>query len=164
MSWYVLYTKPRNEKKVTALLEEANIQVFCPVKEEIRQWSDRKKKVSEPIFKSYIFVKLADYKKESAEVLSLPGAVRFLWWNGKPGIVREKEIKAIKDFLDDYKNAEITVVFREGEQIKVTEGPLKDAEGRILQVKGHKAILHLHSLGVNMVAILPVQALSKTDM
>ena len=164
MNWYVLYTKPRNEKKVTALLEDAKIQVFCPLKEEIRQWSDRKKKVSEPVFKSYIFVKLADYKNDSVAVLSLPGAVKFLWWNGKPGIVREKEIAAIKDFLDDYKNAEITVVFREGEQIKVMEGPLKDAEGKILQVKGHKAILHLHSLGLNMVAKLPVQALSKTDI
>lgn len=161
MSWYVLYTKPRNEKKVTGLLADKGMDVFCPVREEIRQWSDRKKKVAEPIFKSYIFVRMEDYKKESVQVLTTPGTVRFLWWSGKPGVVREKEILAIKNFLNDYKDAEITVTFKEGEQIKVAEGPLKDAEGKIIMVKGNKAILHLYSLGLNMTAKLPLQALSK---
>lgn len=162
MKWYVLYTKPRNEKKVTALLAEKDINVYCPVKEEIRQWSDRKKKVAEPVFKSYIFVQLEDYKKDSVEVLLTPGAVRFLWWNGKPGVVRGNEIKAIQDFLNDYKDAEITVELKAGEHIKVKEGPLKDAEGKILMIKGNKAVLHLHTLGLNMTAKLPVQSLSKT--
>lgn len=162
MSWYVLYTKPRNEKKVTQRLMDKGVEVFCPLKEEVKQWSDRKKKVAEPVFRSYLFVRLDDYKKEGVEVLSTPGAVRFLWWNGKPGIVREYEIQAIRDFLNDYKDAEITVVLKEGEQIKVKEGPLKDAEGRVLMVRGNKAILHLHSLGLNMTAKLPVQALTRS--
>ncbi|MBW7913720.1 MAG: UpxY family transcription antiterminator [Taibaiella sp.] len=162
MKWYVLYTKPRNEKKVTALLAEKDINVYCPLKEEIKQWSDRKKKVAEPVFKSYIFVQLEDYKKESVEVLLTPGAVRFLWWNGKPGVVQSNEIKAIRDFLNDYKDAEITVELKAGEHIKVKEGPLKDAEGKVLMIKGNKAVLHLHTLGLNMTAKLPVQSLSKT--
>ncbi len=160
--WYVLYTKPRNEKKVTARLAEKGINVYCPLKEEIRQWSDRKKKVAEPVFRSYVFVQLPDYKKDSVEALSVPGAVRFLWWNGNPGIVRDKEIQAIKDFLNDYKDAEITVELKTGQNIKVTEGPLKDAEGRILMIKGNKAILYLHTLGLNMTAKLPLQSLSKS--
>lgn len=163
MSWYVLYTKPRNEKKVTQRLEELGVQVFCPLREEVKQWSDRKKKVMEPVFKSYIFVHLDDYKKESVEVLQLPGAVRFLWWNRKPGIVRKNEIQAIKDFLNDYKDAVITVSLAEGEYIRVTEGPLKDNEGKILKIKGKKAVLHLHTLGLNMIAQLPVQALEKAN-
>jgi transcription antitermination factor NusG len=161
MKWYVLYTKPRNEKKVTALLMEKGVNVFCPLREEVRQWSDRKKKVAEPVFKSYVFVQLDDYKKENVEVLLTPGAVRFLWWNGAPGVVRNSEIKAIESFLNDYKDAEITVELRTGENIKVKEGPLKDAEGKILMIKGNKAVLHLHTLGLNMTAKLPVQSLSK---
>lgn len=163
MSWYVLYTKPRNEKKVARLLSDMGVEVYCPVREEIRQWSDRKKKVAEPVFRSYIFIKLEDYKKESAEVLNTPGAVRFIWWNGKPGMVRAYEIQAIKDFLNDYKDVEITISLKEGEQIRVMEGPLKDAEGKVLMIKGNKAILHLHSLGLNMTAKLPLQSLSKSD-
>lgn len=163
MKWYVLYTKPRNEKKVTSLLMDKGVNVYCPLREEVKQWSDRKKKVSEPVFKSYVFVQLHDYKAENVEVLLTPGAVRFLWWNGKPGVVRNNEIEAIKSFLNDYKDAEITVELKTGEHIKVKEGPLKDAEGRVLMIRGNKAILHLHTLGLNMTAKLPVQSLSKTE-
>lgn len=162
MNWYVLYTKPRNEKKVTARLAEKGIEVYCPLREEVRQWSDRKKKVVEPVFKSYIFVHLANYKNDSVDVLTTPGAVRFLWWNGSPGRVRDAEIQAIKDFLNDYKDAEITIELKEGERIRVAEGPLKDAEGRILTIKGNKATLYLHSLGLNMTARLPLQSLTKS--
>ncbi len=58
MPWYVLYTKSRNEKKLTQLLSEKGFDVYCPLQETVKQWSDRKKKVQEPIFKSYIFVHL----------------------------------------------------------------------------------------------------------
>jgi transcription antitermination factor NusG len=159
--WYVLYTKPRNEKKVAKLLEEKDIEVYCPVREEIRQWSDRKKKVQEPIFRSYIFVKLENYKQDNVPVLLTPGAVRFLWWNGKPGLVRNNEIQAIKDFLNDYKNAEITVELEKGQNVVVKEGPLKESYGTVLAVKKNKAILHLKSLGLNLIATLPVQSLHR---
>lgn len=161
MSWYVLYTKPRNEKKITTLLQDKGIEVYCPLHEVVKQWSDRKKKVQEPVFSSYVFVNLEDYKQESIDVLCTPGAVRFLWLHRKPGIVRDFEIEAIQEFLEDYKGAEIQVSLAVGENIKVNEGPLKDAEGKVLNVKGNKVTLHLHTLGLNMVAKLPAQALSK---
>ena len=116
MAWYVLYTKPRNEKKVTSLLAEKGVEVYCPQREVIKQWSDRKKKVIAPVFNSYIFVSLDNYKENATIILETPGAVRFLWWAGKPAAVREEEIKAIRDFLEAYKNAEITVEIREGEK------------------------------------------------
>lgn len=160
MPWFVLYTKPRNEKKVTSLLADKGVEVYCPQREVIKQWSDRKKKVIEPVFTSYIFVSLENYKEQAAGILETPGAVRFLWWAGKPGIVREQEIKAIRDFLEAYKNAEITVDIKEGQKVSVTEGVLKGSEGVVTRVKGNKATLYLNMLGMNLVATLPVQSLS----
>jgi transcriptional antiterminator RfaH len=159
MAWYVLYTKPRNEKKVAKLLAEKGIEVYCPLTEEIRQWSDRKKKIQEPVFRSYIFVSLHNYKEENVIVLTTPGAVRFLWWTGKPGVVRAQEIQAIRDFLDNYKNAEITVEIAKGQTVVIKEGPLKDNRGQVLSVKKNMAILHLKSMGLNLIATLPVQSL-----
>lgn len=159
MAWYVLYTKPRNEKKVAQLLADRGIDVYCPVREEIRQWSDRRKKILEPVFRSYIFVKLADYKQDSVEVLLTPGAVRFLWWTGKPGHVHDFEIEAIKDFLNNYKNAEINTEVKVGETVMIKEGPLRETTGVILNVKKNIATLHLKSLGLNLIATLPVQSL-----
>jgi transcription antitermination factor NusG len=163
MPWYVLYTKPKNEKKVTKLLSEKGIEVYCPLKEEIRQWSDRKKKIAEPVFKSYVFVSLNDYKEENVTVLNTPGSVRFLWWNKKPGIVRDKEIQDIKDFLNNYRDAEINMEFNAGEAVIVGEGPLREQHGTILQVRGNKAYLLIKTLSLSLVATLPVQSLKHKD-
>lgn len=160
MPWYVLYTKPRNEKKVSKLLTDRGIEVYCPLREEIKQWSDRKKKVAEPVFRSYVFVAMINYDIENAEVLRTPGSVRFLRWNGKPGLVRDNEIRAIKDFLNDYKNAEVSFEIKEGQAVSVTEGPLKDMKGIVAHVKGNKATLYLETLGMSLTATLPVQSIS----
>lgn len=160
MPWYVLHTKPRNEKKLTRLLEQKGVKVYCPLRESIKQWSDRKKKVAEPVFKSYIFVFMNDYKEENVNVLMTAGAVRFLWWVGKPGVVRDEEIQAIKDFLDNYKNAEITVDFKPGEIVEVKEGPLKENKGELIQVRGNIAVIHIKALGFSMKAQIPVQSIT----
>ena len=163
MSWYVLYTKPRNEKKTATLLQEKGITVFCPLQETMRQWSDRKKKIQEPLFKSYIFVHLKDYETQQVNVLTTRGAVRFLWWQGKPGVVRDEEIEAIQYFLNEYRGAEITVSFNKGEEVVITEGALKEQKGKIVRVKGTKAFLQIRSLGWNIMAELPVQTLKKAS-
>jgi transcription antitermination factor NusG len=161
MPWYVLHTKPRNEKKVAQLLEKLEVNVYCPLQDQIRQWSDRKKKIAVPIFRSYVFVWLQDYKSDSLKVLTTPGVINFLWWNKKPGVVRDEEIESIRNFLNNYKNAEIETVFEAGEKVIISEGPLKDMEGTIVKVKGNKAYLNIRSLGLAMTATLPTQALDK---
>jgi transcription antitermination factor NusG len=159
MPWYVLYTKPRNEKKTALLLEAKNIEVYCPLQESIKQWSDRKKKVIEPLFRSYVFVHLQDYEKEQVTVLTTPGAVRFLWWLGKPGIVRQEEIESIRQFLNDYKGAKISVNIKPGDDVTITEGPLSQQTGKLIQLRNNKAILSLTSLGWNIMAELPAHHL-----
>lgn len=160
MAWYVLYTKSRNEKKLAGLLQDRGVNVFCPVQEEIKQWSDRKKKILEPVFRSFIFVQLNNYEEESIDVLMFRGAVRFLWWQGKPGVVQEREIQLIKDFLNNYRNVTSEVKINVGQKVNVVEGPLKENNGTVLSVKGNKVTLHLKSLGLNLVAQLPVNVLA----
>jgi transcriptional antiterminator RfaH len=161
MPWYVLYTKPRHEKKTARLLEEQGVTVYCPVREVVKQWSDRKKKVQEAVFRSYVFVSLREYEKEQTAVLETPGAVRFLRWLKKPALVRDEEIQAIQDFLNEYRGATISVSMKEGEDVTVTEGPLREQKGKIVKIKGNKAILQVRSLGWNIRAELPLQALKR---
>lgn len=160
MAWYVLYTKPRNEKKLAGLLEQKGVRVFCPLQEEVRQWSDRKKKVLEPIFRSFLFVYMDNYEEESLQVLLMRGAVRFLWWQGKPGIVQDNEIQLIKDFLDNCKNVAAVNTIVKGQKVNIVEGPLKENSGTVINIKGNRATLYLQSLGLNLVAQLPVNILS----
>ena len=73
-SWYVLYAKPRNEKKVAERLSAAGYNVYCPLHKVKRQWSDRMKVVEEPLFKGYLFIQVEDKRRD--EVFNYPGAVR----------------------------------------------------------------------------------------
>jgi len=104
--WYAAYTKPRCEKKADRLLQLKQIQSWCPVQKIQRQWSDRKKIIEEPLFKSYVFVHISE--EEKTEVLKTDGIIQFIYYLGKPAIIRESEIELIKCYLLE-KDAHIQV-------------------------------------------------------
>src|SRR5688572_20945239 len=102
--WFAVYTKPRWEKKVVKLLVEKGIENYCPLNKVRRQWSDRIKLVEEPLFKSYVFVRVCE--EDRTTVRMTDGVINFVYWNGKPAIIKDKEIQAIKLFLDEHENVE----------------------------------------------------------
>lgn len=149
MNWYVLYTKPKNEKKVAKQLEEMGITVFCPLKTVVRQWSDRKKRVQEPLFTSYVFVQLDD--KDRAKVFDAVGVVRYLFWLGKPAVVRENEIEMLKQWLSsDYKSIE-TQKYLPGTKIEIPEGPFMGQDAVVNEQRGKKLRLQLEAIGIEII-------------
>ena len=93
--WYAVYTRPRWEKKVAAVLTEKNIINYCPLNKVEHQWRDRKKIVLEPLFTSYVFIRVS--AKEHVEVLQTDGVLHYVNWLGKPAVIRDHEIEIIKD-------------------------------------------------------------------
>lgn len=149
--WTAFYTKPRNEKKVCARLSDSGYEIFCPVRTVLKQWSDRKKKVKEPLFTSYIFARVDDSIRQ--EILQDQGVVSSVFWLGKPVVVRDSEIKAIDDFLNENPEADaVSRIFHEGEKLQITDGPLRGETGELLKIKGTKLILTIESLGFSLVA------------
>lgn len=146
MSWYVLYTKPRTEKRVAESLEQMGVKVYCPLITEIKQWKDRKKKLKTPLFKSYVFIKLEE--KNRNRVFDVPGVVRYLFWLGKPAIVRNEEIEVIQEWLDGEKVEDAKVEhLNEGDKISIKNGIFKDQEAIIREVGKRKMRLILPKLG-----------------
>ena len=82
MNWYAVYTKPRNEKKVEEQLLKMGVETFCPKVSVVKQWSDRKKRVSQPLIPSYVFLKIKEQERDL--VFSVSGVVRYLFFLGKP--------------------------------------------------------------------------------
>lgn len=149
--WYAIYTRPRWEKKVNSLLVQKGIESYCPLNKVRRQWSDRVKTVEEPLFKSYVFVKVAEEARTAVRMTD--GVVNFVYWNGKPAIIREKEIATIKRFLDEYENVEaLRMDLAPGERVKVVGGPLMDQEGKVLEVKNKVVKVAIDSLGYFLIA------------
>lgn len=87
--WHVLYTKPRNKRKVAERLSFAGYTVYSPFQKVRRQWRDRIKVVEEPLFKGYLFIKIEEKKRD--EVFTFPGAVRYLFWLRRPAVVFAKK-------------------------------------------------------------------------
>jgi transcription antitermination factor NusG len=151
IKWYAIYTRPRWEKKVNGLLEAKGIESYCPLNKVRRRWSDRIKTIEEPLFKSYVFVKIAEETR--AEVRMTDGVINFVYWNGKPAFIKEKEIQTIKRFLDEYENVELVKMdLRPEQRVRVIAGPLMDQEGKIIEIKNKVAKVAIDSLGYILVA------------
>lgn len=149
--WLALYSRPRWEKKVNKLLIEKGLESYCPLNKVTRKWSDRLKLIEEPLFKSYVFVKVSD--EDRTAVRMTPGVVNFVYWNGKPAVIKEKEINTIKRFLNEHENVEVQPIDLQLKQrVKITTGPLMDHEGEILSLQHKTVKVAIDSLGYVLVA------------
>ncbi len=153
-NWYVFYTKSRFEKKIDNALIEQGIESFLPLITVVRKWSDRKKKVEEPLFKSYIFAR-AD-EKERLAVLQTQGVVKCIMFNGRVAIIPEFQIEGIKRLLEH--KAELLLVgecFNRGDKIKVVTGPLEGMEGIVeMNSDGNWVVFNIESIGKSIRAKL----------
>ena len=159
--WFAIYTKPRWEKKVDRLLQRKEIESWCPLQKVQRQWSDRKKIIEDPIFKSYVFVRIAE--QERLPVLQTDGVLNFVYHLGKPAVIQHKEIDLIKSFLKE-KSASITTQswesLEENIKVKITQGVFMDNTGTVVRANKKKVYVRLESLGQVMIVEFPSDYLS----
>lgn len=156
--WTAFYTKPRNEKKVAERLNSEGYEVYCPVKTVLKQWSDRKKKVKEVLFTSYLFAFVSE--QERAEMLRDQGIVSSVYWLKEPVKIPNQEISAIKEFLNNYSNDTVKVDhFHLGDRLEIKMGPFKGEGGIVERIKGNKIVLSLQTLGLSLQAEIPVNQL-----
>ncbi len=149
--WYAVYTKPRWEKKICQQLERKGLVFYCPMTKVQRRWSDRYKIVEEPLFKSYVFVFVAE--EEKSRIRLTDGVVNFLYWNGRPAVIRDAEIEMIRKFLNEYEEVEARPIQLEsGQRVRVKSGIMMDTEGIVIKVSNNKAYVLLESLGYELSA------------
>lgn len=146
MPWFAIYTRPKNEKKVVEGLEKIGVEVYCPMITQVKQWSDRKKKVETPLINSYVFVNLEENNRNI--VFEVPGVVRYLFWLGKPAIIQEQDIQVLKDSLKGIIASIEIKGLQPGDVITIPTGPFQGKEGIISQVVKNKIRLVLKELGV----------------
>lgn len=151
-NWYAVYTRPRWEKRIARILAEKGIDAYCPLNRTVRQWSDRKKTVHEPLFKGYVFVRVED--SEKWDLKNIDGILNFVYWNGKPGIVRDEEIETIKRFLNQFTEVRVEEYKLDvSTKVKIRGGVLMDYEGTIVEVSGNRACVKIESMGLQLSAV-----------
>lgn len=155
MAWYALYTKSRVEKKVAMRLIEQGISCYCPLTKKRKQWSDRKKWVEEPLFKSYIFVDI-DLALQSSLVRQVNGVVNFVYWLNKPAVIQDAEIVSIQHFLSEHTEVEASGnLVNIGDYVTLDSGALAGQKAEVLGFKNkHEVRLRIDSLGFELVAYI----------
>jgi len=154
--WHVLYTKPRHEIKALERLAQNGFEVYCPMKTTLKQWSDRKKKVSEPLLPSYIFIKTTE--KNRPQPLKDPSVLNYIFWLGKPAIVRDSEIDTLKGIVSRDKVQEFEVrKLKIGSEIVINKGLIKSKNAVVKTVSNNHVTAELKELGMTIV-------LKKTDL
>ena len=147
--WFAIYVKSRYEKKVSKALDEIGVESFLPIITRLKQWSDRKKKVEEPLFRSYVFVYIS--KDDYYNVLHCDGVVKFITFEGKAAIIPENQILAIKDYISDSNNNGLKMEydeFKEGQLVRIKSGHLKGLTGRFIEIRGrHRLIVNIEVVG-----------------
>lgn len=158
--WFVVYTKPRWEKKIANTLTEMGIENYCPLNKVSKQWTDRKKNILEPLFKGYLFVAPEETAKWDLKLVD--GILNFVYWLGKPAVVRSEEIITIKKFLNEFKDVEVidlnTVV---NETVTIKQGVFMDYKGIVLEIVGNKAKVKIESMSMQLTATFEIKNLEK---
>lgn len=149
MPWHALYVHSRAEKKVYERLVEMGLEAYLPLVTKMKRWSDRMKKVEEPLFKSYLFVR-SDEKKHY-EILSIPGVTKFVSFERKAVVVPENQIIAVMKYCNDYTEDDELVndtELHEGQLVMITSGELMGLKGRLAPINNKKRlIVYIESVG-----------------
>jgi len=153
--WFAIYTRSRNEKKVYDRLVETGIEAFLPLLKVMKQWSDRKKWVEEPLFRSYIFVRITP--KEYYQVLNVIGVVRYVTFEGKAVAVPPQQILAIRQFLNNEEDIrESGEEFEIGDRVEIFRGSLKGLSGDLIDIHGKQKVkVEIESIGQSIILTIP---------
>ena len=144
MSWNGIYTKSRSEKKVEERLKNIGTEAYCPVRTEVKFWSDRKKSILVPVLPSMVLVKIEKNKRN--QVFDIPGVVRYMFWLKKHAVVRDSEVDSLKLLLESNNIIEQNVAsYNVGDEIKISS--FEDQLGIIKKISKNQIWVVLKQLG-----------------
>ena len=137
--WIAVYTKSRHEKVVIQEFEKKNIEAYCPILKERRQWSDRKRWVEFPLFRSYVFAKIE--LKNSLYILQTMGVHHIIKFQGNISTIPDGIIQNIKNMMDGGFTVEQVEYFVKGDEVIVVDGPLKGMDGIVVKIKNENKLV-----------------------
>lgn len=146
-NWYALYIKPGREKKVANLLSRRNIENYYPLK---RQMNERKKVLLVPLINSYVFVQITD--TEMVNIRRTEGVINFIYWLGKPAVIRAEEIEMMKRFMNEYTDVKLEKILFSANGMDRVTGEWLDNKENLVSVKNNSVNVALPSLGYVMIA------------
>ena len=158
--WYAVYTKSRFEKRVADELRKKEVEYYLPLQKSLRQWSDRKKYVDEPLFKSYVFVRVSN--QDYLEVLKTTGVVCYVTIGREKIPIPDCQIEAVRTYLGEQTIDKALNYFEVGNEVEIAYGSLRGLRGELIDAKdSRKLIIQIDAINQNITITLPAHLLKK---
>ncbi len=129
--WFALYTKPRNEFKAQLQIEAVSITTYLPSTIQVHQWSDRKKKIRQPLLPGYIFIYGSE--RERLTALEAPSIVRCVSDRGRPAKIPANQIENLRSFIQEEKKYTVENGIPKGTSIIIKSGPFTGVSGVLIE-------------------------------
>jgi transcription antitermination factor NusG len=130
-SWYAVLTRSRQEKTAASMLQSQSIDIFLPLYQDERRWSDRKKRISVPLFPGYLFVQIVASSTARFRVLKVPGIVEFVGNREGPLPIPQTDIEAVRAVISRGVECALHPFLKAGDRVRVVRGALAGVEGNL---------------------------------
>ena len=159
--WFALYTKPRHEFKALEQINALDITTYLPTTTVIKQWSDRKKKITEPLFRGYIFIN-ADESERNLSLTS-EAVLKTIFFNGKPAVIPDWEMENLKQLLGNTDKVTVHNGIIKGTKVEIASGPMIGLEGVVSTVSKDEQTLavSIEMLNRSVIITLPTATVIK---
>ncbi len=145
--WYAVHTRSNFEQQAVGEIAGKGFEVYLPAFQLVRQWKDRKKVISRPLFSGYFFVRTADTNERRIAVLKTPGVVQILGYGKTINPVPEDQVESIRQMLSANVPCFAHPFLQEGSRVRIRRGALKDLEGLLVRFKnGYRLVLSVDML------------------
>lgn len=159
IGWYLIYTKARHEKKVESRLADKQIECLLPMRKTFKNWHDRRKFVTEPLFPSYIFVYLRDMESYYGG-MDTEGVLSYVKLGKAAVKVNETVVNNVRLIADKAADVEVSKdSFQPGHRLMIRQGPLSGVDGEMVTYKNKRQLLvRVELLQRNLLVTLPEDA------
>jgi transcription antitermination factor NusG len=169
-NWYAVFTRHQHEKSVAFALSNKNHEVYLPLYRAVRRWQDRDKQLWFPLFPCYVFIR--EGIERQLQILTTPGIIHIVGWGGRPAIIPQKELDAVRQIIESCLLVETHPYLQSGDRVRVKSGPLLGLEGILTRKKGlarlvvsvemlgRSAAVEIDVLNVERIGPLPAPKLS----
>ncbi len=155
--WHALFTRHQHEKAVALSLSNKRHEVYLPLYRSVRQWQDRAKQLWCPLFPCYVFIR--EGMDRQLEILTTPGVIHVVGWGGRPAVISQTQVDAVKQIIQNGLSVEIHSFLRCGDRVRVKAGALMGLEGILTRKQGvARLVISLEMLGRS--AAVEIDALS----
>lgn len=150
-AWYVVHCYSGNEDKVrhnilqrieSMSMDDLIFDVVVPTEDEVNIKNGERQTVEKKVFPGYILVNMTLTEESWYMVRNTPGVTGFVGMGNDPTALQPEEVARILKRMES-ESPRINVTFRQGERVRIVDGPFEDFYGKVSEIDMDRATVRV---------------------